>query len=91
MASKKIDTSINNQPPSHSYFDQRGAANDIKNTGESSQMEKALAKRAILGSSKRRSGSRRVTSDGVRILMSRLSRVSFADEKDEGKYICLGD
>lgn len=91
MASKKIDTSINNQPPSHSCFDQRGAANNIKNTGELSQMEKALAKRAILGSSKRRRGSRRVTSDGVRILMSRLSRVSFADEKDEGKYICLGD
>ena len=46
----------------------------------SSNLEKALVKRALFGSRRREVGSRRVSSNGVRSLPSRLSKVSLADE-----------
>lgn len=57
--------------------------NTKEGSSGSSNLEKALAKRALLGSHHRRAGGRRSTANyTTRSLPSRLSKVSLADHQD---------
>lgn len=49
----------------------------------SSDLEKALAKRALFGSRHRQTGGRRISSNAARSLPSRLSKVSLAEDAED--------
>ncbi|EEF47303.1 conserved hypothetical protein [Ricinus communis] len=82
MATEKANAEVSN---THTDGNQEKSAESSSNSKEFTappRFGKALAHRALYGSSSRRAGSRKVRDNDTRTLPSRLSNVSLADDEE---------
>lgn len=78
MATEKANAEVS-QTPSSSTQDNSTDQSENSKQSATPYFGKALAHRALYGSSSRRSGSRKVRTSDVKSLPSRLSKVSLAE------------